>query len=838
MHGAKFGSCVLVAVLACPTTGPATASDLRLVSALEDPLILGAQASQAGMGCDISADGRYVVFQSAAENLVAGDTNGVTDIFVKDRSSGDIERINRYADGRENPAGGYIASISDDARYVSFQTVDRLLDGAGISAMGIYLYDRQAGTFTLVSKNAAGEAGNSISSAAHLSGGGRHVVFYSYASDLVASDGNATSDIFLYAADTDTVTRVSVDAAGAEANGTSGYTARVSDSGRRVAFDSDASNLVAADNNGERDVFVKNIATGGVRRVSIDSGGVEAQLDSHLESLSGDGSMVAFTTGAALVADDNNGEVDLFAHRLSSAQTVRVNVGAGGTEADTGTIDGALSVDGNLAVFSSASSALAGPVPNGYAQVFLKDIGSGAISFLSYGSNGDAALPALDAGAAHACYQSRAGDIIVPDRNDAEDIFVVDVASQIPQRISESDAVHPVTVQARSSRLPDLGDDGAWVTFSSRAFLVDADSPPFDYSLGAEQIYRYEVASGAVERLSRHPGGELGDGASEEPAFGGDGRHVAFASYSNNLVGGDSNDSLDVFHIDTQTGAVSLITPDGDDHSYTASVSDTGTRIAFESEATNLIGGDNNGAADVYLWDAESGLQRLSLADDGSEGNDYSGGARLSGDGRHVVFMSYASNLVGSDGNGRHDIFLHDIDGGQTRRISVAEDGSEGDADAADSDISRNGRYVVFDSAADNLVPDDDDSGADIFLYDSELQSLTRISSGLDALDLVEPERPRVSAGGDHVVFVAHDGDGAAQLMRYARTDGSLLRLLDGPVSDAPQEYAISEDGSRVVFSAQDRLSPLDTNNDTDIYLLSGIPLADRIFDDGFELRP
>jgi len=199
----------------------------------------------------LSADGRYVAFGSNASNLVVGDTNGVTDVFVRDRGTGETTRVSVDSAGVEGNHDSHFPSISADGRYVAFMSLASNLvagDASG-TIWQIFVHDRVTSETTRVSVDSAGVEANDQRLEPSISADGRYVYFYSYASNLVVSDANGACDVFVHDRVTGETTRVSVDSAGVEANGGSEQ-ASVSADGRYVTFCSYASNLVVGDTNG------------------------------------------------------------------------------------------------------------------------------------------------------------------------------------------------------------------------------------------------------------------------------------------------------------------------------------------------------------------------------------------------------------------------------------------------------------------------------------------------------------------------------------------------------------------------------------------------------------
>jgi Tol biopolymer transport system component len=219
---------------------------------------MGSEADGESRFAAISADGRYVAFQSHAGNMVRGDEKGRTDVFVRDRLAGRTYLVsatprgevgNQDSDGR--PA------ISADGRYVAFLSwASNLVPGDTNRNSDIFVHDRQSGQTARVSVSSSGQEGNARSYNPAISADGRYVAFVSHADNLVARDTNGQDDVFVHDRETGQTTRVSLAWNGAQANSWSDHPS-ISADGRYVAFHSRASNLVAADTNGAyMDVFV------------------------------------------------------------------------------------------------------------------------------------------------------------------------------------------------------------------------------------------------------------------------------------------------------------------------------------------------------------------------------------------------------------------------------------------------------------------------------------------------------------------------------------------------------------------------------------------------------
>ncbi len=270
----------------------------------------GGQAKNYSYSPAISADGRFVAFFSAASNLVAGDTNGKGDVFVRDRLAGVTQRVSVGAGGQANN-GSYIPAISADGRFVAFYSAaSNLVPGDTNMAFDVFVRDRLAGVTRRVSVGAGGQ-GNDSSGNPAISADGRFVAFGSSASNLVAGDTSGTGGVFVRDRLAGVTWRVSVGVGGQASNG-SGFHPAISADGRFVAFESSASNLVAGDTNRAEDVFVRDRLAGVTRRVSVGASG-QANGPSFSPAISPNGRSVAFGSSASnLVRGDTNGAFDVF----------------------------------------------------------------------------------------------------------------------------------------------------------------------------------------------------------------------------------------------------------------------------------------------------------------------------------------------------------------------------------------------------------------------------------------------------------------------------------------------------------------------------------------------
>ncbi len=382
--------------------------------------------------------------------------------------------------------------------------------------------------------------------------------------------------------------------------------------GTLLAFATAASGLVTGDDNQLSDIFVYNATTGQVNLVSVTGNGKPANGASVAPALAGEGRYVAFASQASdLVLDDSNQRWDIFVRDLVSGETSRVSVASDGSQANGDSFNPAISGDGRYVVFESDATNLVPGDTNGRRDIFLHDRSDGSTVRLT--GAGD---------------QQADGD----------------------------------------SSLPAISDDGQWIVFESAATnLVDQDTNQ------VTDVFAWQRSTGALQRLSLDPSSQVqGNGPSSLAVIAGDGRYVAFRSFADNLVPGDSNATWDIFVYDLQADKMELatITQDGgqadpallfpDAPQTRPAISADGRFVAFQSDAANLVAGDTNGQVDIFVRDlAARTTQRASITASGNQTNGHSFFPLLSGDGGTLAFLSQASNLVAGDSNGFVDGFLY-----------------------------------------------------------------------------------------------------------------------------------------------------------------------------------
>jgi Tol biopolymer transport system component len=511
----------------------------------------------------MTPDGRYVSFASAATNLVAGDTNNVADAFVRDRQSGTTVRVSVATNGTQGD---------------------------------------------LSSGNATG-----------ISADGSLVVFWSNATDLTPNDTNSLEDVFLHQMSTGDTGLVS---GAAQAGNAGSESPVVSADGSLIAFRSSASDLVVGDGNGTPDIFVANRTSGSIERISIATGGAEANGSSYVPAMTPDGRFVAFASDATnLVAGDTNGVFDVFLRDRTLSTTERVSVASDGTQ----------------------GNALSGYYPFGGFSIGISITPDGRfVAFGSLATNFDGA--------------SGYGDVFVRDRQAG----TTECASVPPGGGFGNDDSYGWSISA----------DGRYVAFLSFATNMVAND-----TNGAADVFVRDRQAGTTQLVSVAVSGGVGNGSSAYPVLSADGRYVVFVSNASNLVAADTNGTSDVFVRDLQNGTTELVSvstagAQGNGGSFfPPSISSDGRFVVFSSSASNLVVGDVNGFGDVFLRDRQARTTTLvSASTAGASGNATSGSfifnqdieASISPGGRYIAFASQASNFAPVDANGASDVFLRD----------------------------------------------------------------------------------------------------------------------------------------------------------------------------------
>jgi Tol biopolymer transport system component len=349
-------------------------NDVRLIS--DAP----GGANGASRAPAVSQGGSVVAFESDASNLVPGDANGVRDVFARHRM-GPVVRVSLSASGGDADGPSSEADVSANGRYVVFtSSATNLVADDTNGASDVFVRDLQRGTTTLVSIGRSADADGPSNTPA-ISPDGRYVAFFSAASNLVSGDTNEIADVFVADLRTKKVERVSVSSRNRQQNRSviAPFTqvSDISDRGRFVAFDSDATNLVPGDSNKDTDVFVRDRIRRRTVRISVDPNGRQTNNDSFYPAISADGRYVAFQSFAANLSRDDIPGQDTFVYDLGvfapALVTVTSRGGRRAPEAARQVVQQPSVTDtGQFAVFTSTAQNLVAEDSNGADDVFLR----------------------------------------------------------------------------------------------------------------------------------------------------------------------------------------------------------------------------------------------------------------------------------------------------------------------------------------------------------------------------------------------------------------------------------------------------------------------------------
>ncbi|MBD2092438.1 PD40 domain-containing protein [Microcoleus sp. FACHB-1515] len=760
----------------------------------------------------ISANGRYVLFDALASNLVEGDTNNRRDLFVHDRETEKTERVSIATGGIQTNDNSYRASISADGRYIAFESfASNLVSGDTNQSIDVFVHDRQTKETTRVSAGAGRVQGNSWSDDPAISADGRYVVFSSASNNFVSDDTNNSSDIFVYDRLTGLTERVSIATNGIQANNSS-FGASISADGRYIAFTSSATNLVEGDTNSLADLFVHDRQTKQTTRVSIASDGSQRNRPAffsftELRSvISADGRYVAFESDSSnLVPGDRIwGSSDIFVHDRQTGETSRVSIASDGTPGDSNSTNPGISADGRYVTFISSARNLVGNDRSGGGGVYVHDRLTGSTTLVSVTATGTQSTdigtspitepsPTISADGRYIAFGSWSSDLVSGDTNESLDTFVYDAGAIFG---SASIAIQPVrdgaTILASSTPLSYtenaaaiIIDSGLRITSGDSNSLISATVAIENYS--SQEQLNFTDQNGITGRFDETTGVLTLTGLAALSAYQVALRSITYASSNDsptavqtirfqvndgvmdsslairsiNISGVNDAPALANVSILAQTGRAVRITsemlqvrdPDSDPEQLTYTltslpasgvlrlnnrllgINDTFTQTDINSGNLTYFN-HTDASIDRFDFTVSDGnfVSRISVDPSGNQTRgDWYPTAELttpglSADGRFVTYASSANDLVVGDTNHQRDIFVFDRETFQTTRVSIASDGTQSNRLSDSPSISADGRYVAFWSEADNLVENDTNQVADAFVHDRQTGETTRIS--------------------------------------------------------------------------------------------------------------
>jgi RHS repeat-associated protein len=774
----------------------------------------------------ITPDGRFILYHSDASDLVPGidvySGGGHFDLYVYDVATGQTDLVSISQDGTRGSTSDCVAtSISPDGRYVVFQSsAANLVANDTNNRVDVFVRDRVLRTTEMVSLTEAGGASDNNSQNGSITPDGRFVIFSSWA-NLAAADTNSNLDVYLRDRQSGTTRLISQDFLGEGAgSNTSDVTSQpISADGRFVVFVSDAANLVTQNTNGQRNVFVRDVVNAKTYLVSR-NGANTAGTNGFHAVITPDGRYVAFLSNSNAIGGDvpdTNNRVDVYRADLTNLNNIAlrmVSVNAAGTNGgdqhsgvgmypyDFSWALPVITPNGRYVVFASEAGDLVSTVTDanqGQASniqrrdVFVRDLQANVTYFVSVNPDGansgnlgsyTPAMndPAVSGGKVIVAFESAATALVsgVLDRNGAQDLFVRDVSGGSTQLVSRRSPLFSQANLTNSgiNELWDVSPDGRFVAFTSNQTDVVPSLPDTQWFNSA--VYVIDRQTGLYEQISVRPSGTNAGSGGGPVRFAADARYVYFRSADALQGGVDPVGRNQLYRRDRLTNTTTMVTVSANasqggnvgvgTNVEAYSVSADGRFVAFFSESSDLITGftDGNGtgwgAGDVFLRDMATGETRLISHIPGetkTSGNGVSFQPVVSADGSKVLFRSNATNLVTglTDTNNQADLFVYDVATQTIALVSVNAAGTGTGNSGEDNSpnlpgISADGRYVVFHSDSTDLVPQSVSSWQ-VYRRDLVAGVTELVSARLDgtAAGNSQSSNPYMSADGKRIVF-------------------------------------------------------------------------------------
>lgn len=765
----------------------------------------------------LSADGRYVAFESEATHLLPGvSVEPGQNVYLFDSATGAITLVshNAFSTNVAAKGGSGTPSISADGSNIAFTSdaTDLVAAQTGPLTLNVVLYDRTTGLVKLLSHSAAApmQTGNGHSSGAVVSADGSSVVYVSFASDLVAGQraGGGGRNAFVY----DRVSGVTMLASHAAASAvTTGnaetWDAAVSADGRAVAFTSGSTDLVAGFTGGAKvyNVFFFDKTSGAVTLASHSAAAPAAAGDdsSGSAALSADGRFVAFASSAHdLVAGQAAAAApyNVYLFDRTTATTTLVSHAPGSPLVGAGADLAELSADGAYVYFVSTGAGLVAGVEdaNGAEDLFVYDREAGSNRLVT---RRDPSMPSATAGQGSfvggppssavsddgrfVVFTSYAPNLVAGqvdlgklDLARESNVFLYDRETGARSLVSHAPG-SPGTPMGHYSLSPVISGGGRYVAFSN-VISPPVGDPDFG---GTPELFLYDRLADASLLVSHHAGSptELANGSSEPVAISASGRWLLFVSGATDLVTGqvfdEPNYSQQLFLFDRVAGTTALVS-----HNATSAVtpcnreietaveSGNGRWVAFVTTASDVVPGQSDpsalGMTNVFLSDRVSGANILvshAAASPTTVASGWSGAPSISDDGRFLAFESTAGDLPPGQGSGTaSNVYLFDrVTGGMTLVSRPGPAAPPAGGGSFDPVLSGDGRTLAFLSTVTGLVPGvaDTNQGADVFLYDRVAATLTLVSHAAGAASRAADAPaglylPAISADGRFVAYL------------------------------------------------------------------------------------
>ncbi len=647
---------------------------IELVSTTTISSVIDNNGATALVGA-LSTDGRYAAFVSSASNLIIGDSNGVSDVFLVDQTSAQIERVSVASTGVAGNGNSFQRiGMSGDGNLIAFTSAaSNLVNNDTNQGLDVFIRNRAAGTTELASTTASGGFTNvGGSNSPEISRDGRYLCFQSPAAEIVAGDMNAGNVNRVYRRDlqSNATVLVSVNSAGQPSNANALHCSMSAD-GRFVMFQSTATDLVNGDSNGVADVFVRDMQSASTVLVSRNDVGSLLSAPNTLtntnnRTISADGSVVLWTTVAAAVPTDTNNGPDVYARNWQTGVTTQVS--RSDTNIGMGQISGfAIADSGRKILFGSRSTFGLEP-DEGFYDVFLRDLditGAGTLTLLSKNDQvsirSDAVVGMIAGDGTTAWWHTGENrNLVTPSYSDVDsnlffDAFYQPLVPNIPsfaRRLKAGNTAAAPNNHAFETLEsgPQVSDDGRFVAFSSLASnLVVGDTN------NISDVFVKDRQTGATTRISVSETGQQSNCPSDSAGMSADGRFVVFSTCAG-LLSIDTAPTRDIYRFDRANNQLSLVsrnatipTGAGNGASTRPQISADGSVVVFVSEATNLVSGDNNSQADAFYLDYVSNSMQRVLGANSTELNAGTINAKISPNARYIAFATAATNASSAD---------------------------------------------------------------------------------------------------------------------------------------------------------------------------------------------
>ena len=807
-----------------------------------DPTLASNAVGGAMTDRSVSRDGKFIVFSSAATNLVSGDTNNRQDVFLYDRSTETpiITLISTIADDPTQPANvnASNAAISKDGRYVTFLSNAKNITTDVVTGNfnQLYRWDRTTKQTILISKSATAVGDGNVSEAV-ISEDGKSIAFISTSSNLSGKFANATAivdsngqqDAFLWREGQEVVL---ISMTERFRSGSAGVNSGIemSDNGKFVAFNTNSILLANQDTQSRPDIYVYDVVGEGLDIASVNvfdnSKAIGASVGPAKVSVTSTNKLRVLFSSTFSVTGDTNGAEDVFVAERN------LNI--------------------SLSVFDSVK------------LVSLKPDGTTSGS----GSSSDAVI---SGDGRYIAFTSGASDLVTGDINAKQDVFIRDLNSADPAtatRLISRNSTGGALGDGTSSKVR-ISDNGNIVTFTSAAKNLVGGVAANDPNGASEDVFAYNRTADTLTLVSQKTGAATTTAdlptqslrTLQTPIVSADGSTIVYTNDATNLVAKDTNDAADVFAFNVETSANALVTAVvSNQNSITGSGSSTiqpigsvskdGRYVVFSSTVNSLVTGDTNAQQDVFLRNTTlpasdpNALKLISRSPVSTKsGNGLSSQPFISADGKYVVFSSTASDLIPGDTIVK-DIFLYDVTNDKitaliSRSTAALSALSNASSDNASIAVDALGTiYIAFTSRASNLVPNVLGGFNNVYLWKKPvtgaetiaLLSRTAVGTGgnQDAITSI------VSADGKFVAFSSNASnlEGAGTIDTNNVTDvflyditANTLKLVSQSTAgaignDASFNPVISDVGGVVAFesNARNLTAIADTNAATDIF--------------------